>query len=554
MAEDSGKRFGWLKWTGIALAAVVVILAALVLLVDVNRFKPELEHELGRALGREVTLGRIHLALLAGGLRVDSIAIAEDPAFGRESFVKAKSLSVTMELVPFIKSRALRVTEIRLESPEIRLIRGKGGRWNFSSLGATTDGPAEPPASAEGSGKARAAVDLTVRQLMIAGGRAHVVHADAGGQTFQYEDVHLDVRDFSPRSQSPFELSAKLPADGKLAVKGQFGPLNSEDVARTPLQADVQVDDLDVTASGFMNPDAGLAGVVDYSGKVSSDGATIRSRGEVRVDRLRIMKGAPPAGRPVTVAYALVTDPAARTGRLEEAVVTVGGAVARLAGTLTPAGESTQVTMTLRGEEMPAEDLMALLPALGVELPKGATLRGGTLGADLAVQGPVEALVTTGTVAMRDTRLTGFDLGAGLSAVAGLMGIKTGQDTPIQLMGGDLKMTPAGIEFDRIRLVMSEIGQLDGAGRIGADSALDFQMRATLAESAMGGMSQLMGLKRSGPVIVPFRVQGTTRQPVFIPEVQDMVTEELKDLVGEKTAGQVGSFLEGVFGPKKKKK
>ena len=550
MAESSGKKFGWLKWTGIVLGVFVAALVAVVLLMDVNQFKPELERELGRVLGRTVTLGRIHLALLDGGLRIESIAIAEEPAFGGEPFLQARSLSVTMEWVPFIKSRALRVTDIRLESPDIRLIRGAGGRWNFSSLAAG----AEPPTAPAGEpGRGPAAVDLQVRRLAITGGRVRVVHADAGGKTFQYEDVRLDVRDFSPGSRSPFALAATLPADGKLAVRGHFGPINSGDIARTPLEADVQVDGLDITASGFLKPEAGPAGVVDYSGKVSHDGTTIRSQGEVHVDRLRIMKGAAPAGRPVAVAYTLVTDPAARTGRLEEAAVTVGGAVARLAGTFAPAGESTQIDMTLRGEKMPAEDLMALLPALGVELPKGAALRGGTLGADLAVKGPVEALVTTGTVAMRDTSLTGFDLGSGMSAVAGLVGIKTGQDTPIQLMGGDLTMTPAGIEFSRIRLVMPEIGQLDGAGRIGADNTLDFLMRATLAENATGGVTRLAGLKQSGPVVVPFRVQGTTRQPVFTPEVQDLIREELKGWVGEKTAGQVGSFLEGVLGSKKKK-
>jgi len=311
MAESSGKRFGWLRWTGIVLGVFAAVLVAVVLLVDVNRFKPELEQELGRVLGRTVTLGRIHLALLDGGLRIESIAISEDPAFGGDPFIQARSLSVTMDLVPFIKSRALRVTEIRLESPDIRLIRGEDGRWNFSSLGAGTAEPAKPPEYAGDTGDTRPAVDLTVRQLLITGGRVRVVHADAGGKTFQYEDVRLDVRDFSPGSQSPFDLTAKLPADGKLAVRGQFGPINIGDVARTPLQADVQVDDLDITATGFMDPDVGPAGVVDYSGKVSHDGTTIRSQGEVRVDRLRVMKGAAPAGRPVAVAYTLVTDPAA---------------------------------------------------------------------------------------------------------------------------------------------------------------------------------------------------------------------------------------------------
>jgi AsmA protein len=550
MAEGARKRFGWLKWLGVALAVVVAAGMALVLFIDVNQFKPELERRLSQALGREVRLGRLHLALTAGGARVDEIVIAEDAAFGREPFIRAQSLSVRVDLGALVGSRALRVTEVRLESPEIRLIRGEGGRWNFSSLGAAEAGrPAAEPA-----GEPAATVDLSVNLLVVEGGRATVTHADSGGQTFRYEDVRLEVRDFAPRSVSPFMLSAILPGKGRLSVDGRFGPLDPEDTTLTPAQAEVRVERLDVTASGFVAPDAGLGGLVDYSGKVASDGRTLRSQGRARLVRLRVMKGAPPAGRPVAVAYTLVTDRAGRTGKLEDAIVEIGAAKAALAGTFMPKDGTTRVDMTIRGSGMPVDDLVAFLPALGVELPKGATLKGGTLEADLSVKGPVESLVTAGTVDMRDTRLTGYDLGAGMSAVAGLVGIRTGQDTAIQLMGGDLRMTPAGLRFGRIQLVLPAVGRLDGAGEIGADNRLDFQMRATLSESATGGVAQMAGLKKKGPVTIPFRVQGTTQKPVFVPQVEDLVQEELKGYIGEETAGQVGRFIDGFLGSKKKKK
>ena len=52
---------------------VFLVLAALCLpfLVDANRFKPRLEAELTKALGRKVTVGDLKLSLFAGGVSAD---------------------------------------------------------------------------------------------------------------------------------------------------------------------------------------------------------------------------------------------------------------------------------------------------------------------------------------------------------------------------------------------------------------------------------------------------------------------------------------------------
>ena len=55
-------------------------------------------------------------------------------------------------------------------------------------------------------------------------------------------------------------------------------------------------------------------------------------------------------------------------------------------------------------------ELEALLPALGVVLPTGSRLEGGTATVMLAMQGPADKLITTGSLALNNTKLTGFDL------------------------------------------------------------------------------------------------------------------------------------------------
>src|SRR5246127_3758331 len=128
------KRF--LKIVAIVIAVLVVIVIALPFVVDANTFRPKLEAELTDALGRQVKVGNLSLSLLSGGVTADNISIADDPQFSKSPFVQAKSLKVGVEMIPLIFSRALNVTELTLDQPQINLVKSEdGNRWNFSSLG-----------------------------------------------------------------------------------------------------------------------------------------------------------------------------------------------------------------------------------------------------------------------------------------------------------------------------------------------------------------------------------------------------------------------------------
>jgi AsmA protein len=137
--KDQQKAAGlkrYLRIGGIALAAVIVILLLLPFLIDVNRFRPEIEEKASAALGRHVSVGELSLSILSGSLGVSTLAIAEDPEFGTSPFVTAKSLRVGIELIPLIVSKQLNVTDITLEEPQITLLKAANGKWNFSSMQA----------------------------------------------------------------------------------------------------------------------------------------------------------------------------------------------------------------------------------------------------------------------------------------------------------------------------------------------------------------------------------------------------------------------------------
>ena len=127
-----------LKWVGIVLAVLAIAVISLPFLINVNQFKPMLESELSTALNREVKLGNLKLSLFAGEVTADDLSVAEDQAFGKPAFIRARSLSVGAEIWPFLMSRRLIVTYLTIDQPEIALIQAPSGNWNFSSLGSKT--------------------------------------------------------------------------------------------------------------------------------------------------------------------------------------------------------------------------------------------------------------------------------------------------------------------------------------------------------------------------------------------------------------------------------
>ena len=87
-------------------AAVVLLMIFIVTLVPVfvnaDTFRPTVESQLSSALGREVTMGRLTLSIMAGNLVADEIAIADDPAYSSVPFIQAKRLDVGVKILPLV--------------------------------------------------------------------------------------------------------------------------------------------------------------------------------------------------------------------------------------------------------------------------------------------------------------------------------------------------------------------------------------------------------------------------------------------------------------------
>jgi AsmA protein len=526
------------KWMGIFLAVVILALVSLPFLINVDQFRPTLQSELSTALGREVKLGNLQLKILAGAVSADDLSVADDPAFGKPAFLQAKSLHVGVELWPFLMSRKLIVTDLTIDQPQIALVQAPSGDWNFSSLGGKPKTASAPPPAA-----GQSALDLSVKLVRVTNGSVKLGRTIGHWKPLLLEQVNLELRDFSSTTAFPFSLSTNVQGGGALKLDGKAGPINPADSAMTPVSASLSVTQLDLAASGMNDAAPDVAGLVSFDGSGESDGANMQVKGKLKVEKLKLVSKGSPATRPVEFDFALQHDLRKHAGTLQQGDIHIGTALARLTGTYAEQGESMVLNMKLSGANMPMQDLEALLPAMAVVLPAGSSLQGGSASANLSMQGPADRLVSSGSLALENTRLTGFDLSKKMASIEKLAGIKGGPDTEIQTLSATLRVAPKGINAQDMKLVVPAIGELSGGGAVSPANELDFKM------SAMVHSSGVMAVVANQPI--PFTVSGTCSQPVFKPDMKAVAKEEVKSIEGD--AGKaVGGMLKGLLGGKRK--
>lgn len=531
----------------IIVGVLIVLVLVAPFLIPVNQFRPTIEEKTSAALGRTVQLGNLSFSLLSGSLAAENLSIGDDPKFSSAPFLTAKSLKVGVELMPLIFSKTVNVTGVTIDRPQVTLLRNAAGQWNYSSLGGSP---------AKSSSPSNSFADFSVKKLELRDGSI-ILGSTNSQKRSTYDHVNVTAADVSMTSKFPVTVSADLPGGGKIKLDGTVGPIDQADTSLTPLDAKLHISSLNLATTGFLDPSVGLGGMLDLDGTLASQNGEAESKGNARLSKAVLIAGGSPAGAPVNVDFDTKYNLRKNSGVLNSSSLKIGSAAARLQGTYETAGEATVVNIKLDGKDMPAKDLEAFLPALGINIPKGASLQGGTLDADLTLAGPINKLVSTGTAGFFNGKLTGFDLGSKMSAISALTGLKTGKDLDIEKLTTNLRMAPDGLRADNFNASVPALGTLFGAGTIDAKNNLDFKMVATLTSSlggapgatgAAGGAAGVLGgllgkipggsggSTASKGQRIPFLIQGTTSDPKFVPDVKGLAAEMLKSQLGSLTA------------------
>ena len=558
---------------GAIAAALLLLVLCLPLFINANQFKPTLETKLTAALGRNVTIGDIKLAIFSGGVTVSDVSISDDPNFSKSPFLTAKSLGVGVELLPLIFSKQVNVDSITINSPDVNLIHGPGGKWNYSSLGGSSTS-SSAPASKTPSGSESSSTPLSVKKLEINNGKIVISTTGSNQKPSIYQNVDLEASDLSYTSQFPFKLSAKGSGDADLKVEGKAGPINPSDSSLTPLSATVDVQHLDLATTGFIDPSSGIAGLLDFKGDLNSDGKQMSSKGTIKTTKLKASATGSPSTVPVNLDYSTVYKLESQAGVLNQGDIKIGNAVQHLTGSYNTAANPTKIDMKLSAQGMPLGDLEGFLPAVGVVLPSGSKLQGGTLSVNLTIAGSVDKPTIVGPVNFSNTKLAGFSLKSKLGALgsfAGLGGGGGGNDTEIQTLSANVRNDPSGTKIDSLDLVLPSIGTVTGNGTVSAAGQLDFKMVAnlaggvgkvvggvaTVAGGAGGALSALgggHGGSNSSGGGIPFTIRGTTSNPQVLPDIGGTVGNVAKGAIPANLgnpASAVTSSLGGLFGKNK---
>ena len=183
---------------------------------------------------------------------------------------------------------------------------------------------------------------------------------------------------------------------------------------------------------------------------------------------------------------------------------------------------------------------------------------------NLALSGPIDRLLVTGPVNLSNAKLAGFSLGSKLAALSAFTGLGSGgSDTEIQILSTHLQLDPTGTRMEDLNLIVPAIGMIRGAGNISPRGQLDYKMIAKLAKAGTSNPLSMITSRLSrfgGDNGIPFLIQGTTSNPMFVPDVAGVVGNVLKSRIeglDNKTdsSGQtdvVSGILGRLLGKKKK--
>jgi AsmA protein len=533
----------------IVVGIVIVILLIVPFLIPVNQFKPTIEAKASAALGRQVQMGNLSLSLFTGSLSAENLVVGDDPKFSQTPFLTAKGVRVGVAMMPLIFSRALNITSVTIKDPQVTLLHNPAGQWNYSSIGGAAANTANNQAAQQNNNPS----DLSINKLSLENGTIIVGYIGNPKRT-TYDHVKVEASNISTRGKFPASVSADLPGGGKFKLDGNAGPLDATDAALTPVDAKISTSSLNLGSTGFIEPNTGLGGLLDLDATLTSAQGQAETKGNAKLSKALFIQGGSPSSVPLVVDFDTKYDLAKQSGTLHGTTLKIVGATAQVSGTYNNAGENTIVNVKVEGQNMPAKDLAAFLPAIGIRLPNGASIESGTLSENLTMAGPTTNLVTSGNAGIFNVRLAGFDLGSKMSSISALTGLKSGKDLEIEKMTANLRMTRDGLRADNFIAVLPAFGQIVGAGTIDAKNNLDFKMAATLKSgianvaNPTGALSQVMGGGSSGcksGVTVPFKIEGTTADPKFVPDVGGVAAGMLKSQMG-----CAGSSMTGVTGAK----
>jgi uncharacterized protein involved in outer membrane biogenesis len=393
----------------IAAVALVVLLGLIfvVLASRVDSFRPRIQAEIQKKLGRQVEIGHLGLRLFPLAVRADGVTVSEAPEFSSSRpFATAKKLYVSVKLFSLIGGSP-EVKNLILEQPQIELIHNKAGVWNFSTLGGSSQ--ASAPASKSDSDSSGG---ISLNELKIDDGQVAITDQAANQPRSVYDHIDLKLTDFGPGKKFGLDVDAHFPGQGKqlLGFKGKVGPLNPTNSAATPVDGRISMEELSVAGFNRLSPgiippqtDAVLSGGAD----VTSQGTQISAKGNLKVQNA-MLKGSK-IEFPISSDYDLTADRSKNTIQVRSGKLDLGSTSFNVTGNVDAHATPANLDVRLKTNNSSITELAKIAGAFGVAFNPAYQIK-GNVSADVAAKGPSNNPQLNGTVSLKQLAASGGEI------------------------------------------------------------------------------------------------------------------------------------------------
>jgi uncharacterized protein involved in outer membrane biogenesis len=396
-----------IRYVIIPVVAVIVLLivGVAVLAGNVDNYRPRVQAEMEKKLGRKVTLGHLGVHLFPLSIRADGFSIAESPSFlSSHPFATAQELYVTVGLFSLLSGNP-EVKNLTLDRPQIELIHNKAGVWNFSTLGggASAAGGTNKPGGSGG--------ELSLNELKINDGQVAITDFAADQARSVYDHIDLKLTDFAPGRKFGIDVDAHLPGQGKqlLSFKGKAGPLGQVSSA-TPLDGHISLQEVSLAAfnrfsAGALPPqtDAVASGDAD----ISSQGSRLSAKGDLKLQNA-VLRGSK-IDFPISARYDLSADRTQNTIQVRSGSVELGSTSFAISGDIDAHTKPANLNVRFSTKDSSITELAKLAGAFGVVFNPAYQVN-GTLTADISAKGPATLPQLNGSIDARQVTASGGEI------------------------------------------------------------------------------------------------------------------------------------------------
>jgi uncharacterized protein involved in outer membrane biogenesis len=575
---------------GSLLVVVVAAVAALPHLLDVNRYHDRIQAELQKSLGREVQLGRMDLGVFPPTFKVQNAVIGEDPKYNSGMpFAQTAELNIRVKLGPLLH-KDVQVESLQMIRPQVELIRGADGNWNFSTIGTHSQ---QQTKEQQASGQNP---PLQLDRFQIADGSVAITDKQNNKPRMDYSHIDLLLTNFAPGKPFDIALSAHLPGgSGKQLVKfdGHGGPIDDATMVSTPFEGTLQVEQVALSSAQQYTASQALAGIDGSLGgnlKFKNEAGKVNVMGTLRLDN--VVSHGKQLGFPIVLDYNASDDLKSDVIAINNTKLQIGSAPFVVNGTVNGRSTPPLADLKLNAQNASIAELVKLAEAAGVQLSPGMN-PSGKLSADLTAKGPLSGPAVAGTLRttqlavsgvtantvqiglnmappgadlvktltgritlnMNDGKLTGVDLSQKLGEIGKFTGagkVANGATSVSQLSGTfDLKN---GLATTNDLKALTDAGTVAATGSASlVDQALDMKATAVLSKtssqqvggSGIGGMMTTAMANKNGEIVIPVLVTGTIPSPKVAPDVGEMAKMRMSNMLP--SFGNPGQLTQGVM-------